>query len=367
MAMNALALNVQTPNINAVEQFDAGQEAATVNKARNFQMEVEGLKHLGTIALGTMGGKLDGQADPAMWDEAMTMLGDAGKEYIGRPDMAPILARGSLDTMQQIQVAQNEKEFDLAMRKFEYDIARAAKADARAAAELPDAPKVETRYNSITGTEEKVQWNGKDWVPLGGAKAPSNSSGLQVTTNPDGTTSISMGGSGMPKLTEAQSKDAFYYIRGDGANEKLAANETSLTDLKDTVVGAVPLAGNYFTSEGFKAANRDGKEFLAAVLRKDSGGAITPDEWSYYGPMYLPAPGDGPTEIANKREARDRAMDALRAVSGPGQIVIEEYDRQKTGKAGAAPRVTPPDTVATKVIGGTTYTQDANGDWYEAE
>ncbi len=153
------------------------------------------------------------------------------------------------------------------------------------------------------------------------------SNGLQVTTNPDGTTSISMGGAG-PKLTEGQSKDAFYFIRGAGANDNLTANEGSLTSLGDTMANGIPVVGNFFTSDGFKNANRDGKEFLAAILRKDSGGAITPEEWSSYGPMYLPAPGDNPEQLANKREARARAMDALKAVSGPGKVVIDEYMAQ---------------------------------------
>lgn len=167
------------------------------------------------------------------------------------------------------------------------------------------------------------------------AKETSINGGTTLRVNPEtGQVEFQQGGpaGADPKLTEGQSKDAFYYIRGEGANDALAANEGSLTNLKDTVVNGIPLAGNYFTSEGFKNANRDGKEFLAAVLRKDSGGAITPDEWSYYGPMYLPAPGDTADQLGRKREARQRAMDALKAVSGPGKVVIDEYTRQNNSK-----------------------------------
>lgn len=168
------------------------------------------------------------------------------------------------------------------------------------------------------------------------AKETAINGGTTLSVNPEtGQVEFKQGGPAGatdPKLTEGQSKDAFYYIRGEGANDALAANEQSLTNLKDTVVGGIPLAGNFFTSEGFKNANRDGKEFLAAVLRKDSGGAITPEEWSSYGPMYLPAPGDDADQLARKREARQRAMDALKAVSGPGKVVIDEYMRQSNGK-----------------------------------
>jgi len=176
------------------------------------------------------------------------------------------------------------------------------------------------------------------------------------------------GSSDMPKLTEGQSKDAFYYIRGAGANDALTENEESLTSLKDTVVNGIPLAGNYFTSDGFKNASRDGKEFLAAVLRKDSGGAITSDEWSYYGPMYLPAPGDSADQLARKRDARQRAMDALKATAGPGSIVIDEFERGRapeTGNAGGESADTPKGGRPIKTIGGKTYYQDEAGDWYE--
>jgi hypothetical protein len=193
------------------------------------------------------------------------------------------------------------------------------------------APDIVELFDEATGQPYKAQWNATtgQYEKVGGTKARSD--GMVITTNPDGTTTVSMNGD--PKLTEGQSKDGFYYIRGAGANENLEANEASLTSLGDTMANGVPLIGNYFTSDGFKNANRDGKEFLAAILRKDSGGAITPDEWSYYGPMYLPAPGDNPEQLANKREARTRAMEALKAVSGPAKLVIDEYERSRNPPA----------------------------------
>ena len=149
-----------------------------------------------------------------------------------------------------------------------------------------------------------------------------------------------MGGSG-PKLTADQSKDAFYFIKGDGANANLQANEGALTSLGDQAANAVPFIGNYFTADGFKNANRDAKEFLAAVLRKESGGAITQDEWGSYGPMYIPAPGDGPDQITRKRAARDRAMAALKATAGPGKVVIDEYLKQNPRQTISDPQMAP--------------------------
>jgi hypothetical protein len=44
----------------------------------------------------------------------------------------------------------------------------------------------------------------------------------------------------------------------------------------------------------------NGRQVLAAILRKESGAAITDDEWQNYGPMYLPWPGDSPEQIQTK-------------------------------------------------------------------
>lgn len=83
------------------------------------------------------------------------------------------------------------------------------------------APTVETRFNPETGLDEKFQWNGAEWVPFGGQKAPSN--GLTVTTNPDGTTTVTQGGTGrygttvdtgMGEMMTGIQKDAFAAVSG---------------------------------------------------------------------------------------------------------------------------------------------------------
>lgn len=329
--MVGAALQVQAPQIDTMAHFNASQEASQVNAMRKLQMAEQSLQTLGSIALATTGGNMDGQADPAMWDEAMDMLGEEGQKYKGRPEMAQVLARASIGALQQIQIAQNEEELDLALRKFEADLAAAQTAGQK-------APQIETRYNPETGLEEKFEWNGSEWVPFGGQKAPAPNSGLSIRTNPDGTTEIVQGGNGLPpKMTEGQGDHTGWYMRGKGAHDALSSNEGPLADLVQQGLNVIPVAGNFFTSDEFKGAKRDAAEFLAVILRKDTGAAVTDKEFELYGPMYIPRPGDSPEQIERLRLARERALEAVRAGVGPGELLIQEREALGSEADGPVP------------------------------
>ena len=84
------------------------------------------------------------------------------------------------------------------------------------------------------------------------------------------------------------------------------------------------MVGNYGTSNEFQKASQAGKEFLQAILRKDTGAAITEDEMTQYGKTYLPEPGDGADVLAQKMQSRRRALEALKAGMSPQAILAQE-------------------------------------------
>lgn len=90
----------------------------------------------------------------------------------------------------------------------------------------------------------------------------------------------------------------------------------------------MPIVGNYLKSPEYRQAERAGKEFLAIVLRKESGGAITVEEWRDYAPIFLPMPGDDPQTLADKRVARQRVMDGLRLGAGTASPVFTQIDQK---------------------------------------
>jgi hypothetical protein len=73
-------------------------------------------------------------------------------------------------------------------------------------------------------------------------------------------------------------------------------------------------------NQRFKQARR---EFVAAVLRRDSGAAITPDEERLYGEMFFAVPGDNGATIESKRQSRINALEALRYEGGNAVTELE--------------------------------------------
>lgn len=130
-------------------------------------------------------------------------------------------------------------------------------------------------------------------------------------------------GAGKP-LTEGQSKDTVYFTRASGALDKLDENDEVLTSYWEDTANMGGALGRKMQSPEYQVAQTAGNEFLQAVLRKDTGAAITQDEQVLYGDTYIPRPGDSPERIAYKREARRRALAAMKAGMPPQAILAAE-------------------------------------------
>lgn len=204
------------------------------------------------------------------------------------------------------------------------------------APKTPEAPTTR-QIKQPDGSEVVVQWNpeAQQWVPM-----PAPEGGAAVRSP--------------QKLTEGQSKDLNYYNRGVGALQNFDQHEKALTSFGDNAASGVPLVGNYLTSEAFQKAEQAGKEFLASILRKDSGGAITAEEMQQYGSFFLPKPGDHPSVIAQKREARARALEAMRTGLGTAEVLAAARPQQPE----AAKEEQPPAPDARKAPDGNWYVPD---------
>lgn len=188
----------------------------------------------------------------------------------------------------------------------------------------PKPPGVEEIYDPKTGQPYKAIWNPKtgQFEQVGGVKAPS---GTSLTVGPDGTVQFQQGG-GKP-LTEGQAKDTVFVTRASGALPLIDKYGDALTNLGERVGGGVPIIGNYLKSPEYQQAEQSGKEFLQAILRKDTGAAITPAETEEYGSVYLPRPGDSPELLAQKKASRQRALKALTLGLPPQAILsLEKAD-----------------------------------------
>ncbi|WP_067002823.1 hypothetical protein [Mesorhizobium sp. WSM3873] len=149
--------------------------------------------------------------------------------------------------------------------------------------------------------------------------------GLTVTTNPDGTTTVTQGGSGS-KITEFQGKQNAYATRMGGALPIIDQLGGELTDFSQAAYDALPTVGtiktgNGMLSENYQKASNAGRLFLQSVLRLDSGAAIPPAEEAQYGDVFLPRPGDKPGTLKQKRLARNLAFQGVQSGMTPDQIL----------------------------------------------
>lgn len=144
---------------------------------------------------------------------------------------------------------------------------------------------------------------------------------------PDGKPMIVRGGAGAGvKFTEGQSKDNVYATRARGALATLEPIANELASVTQRAANADPtgVIRGAVQTDDFQRAQQAGQEFLQAILRKDTGAAITADEQALYGVTYLPQPGDNPGVLAAKAASRQRAIAAIEAGMNLDQITATE-------------------------------------------
>lgn len=181
-----------------------------------------------------------------------------------------------------------------------------------------DSPTVQ-RIKQPDGSEVAVQWDQekKAWVPL---EAPQGGNAVRAPT----------------KLTEQQSKDLTYFNRGVQALEAFEKGADAYANGLERGASQLP-GGNYLNSESFQKAKQAGRNFLASILRKDSGAAITENEEKIYGDVFLPQPGDKPGMLAQKREARRQAIEAIKGGLGTAEVLARGSEILKAPPAAKSP------------------------------
>jgi hypothetical protein len=190
MAIQAMALGVQNPEINALGALAAGQQARQSFDMNNVQIAKAGLETIGSIALGAMGGNIEGQADPALFNEGLDYLAQQGvdvEQFRDRADLAPVIARSSMTALQQIQTAQDERSYQLALDKFEQDVMQAAQGPASSFSQTP------IFLEDPEGNQHLAQMSSGGGVLLNGKTLPGIPQGWKAVNRPQALTTINDG------------------------------------------------------------------------------------------------------------------------------------------------------------------------------
>lgn len=161
------------------------------------------------------------------------------------------------------------------------------------------------------------------------------------------------------KLTESQGNATAFGMRAKESNALLNQLESSGT--KNTgvlrsaisgIVGATPFVGDKLEqgvssamntlpsalggpNSAQQATDQARRNFVTAVLRKESGAAISPSEFYNESQKYFPQPGDSDSTLKQKQNARETAIKALEVQAGPGANIIRQTPTPKLDIGGA--------------------------------
>ncbi len=114
-----------------------------------------------------------------------------------------------------------------------------------------------------------------------------------------------------------QSKAAGFADRMMQSEQILQQTEQAGLSMMDRQAAGIPVIGNYLTSDEFKSFEQAKRDFVNAVLRRESGAVISQQEFDNADKQYFPQPGDSPQVIAQKRRNRQVAIDGIARAAGP--------------------------------------------------
>lgn len=296
-------------------------------------------------------------SNPMVTTAALGLLGgrnlNEGLANVAQSAPAGMVAKSGLQTnMYKIQEDQAERARQRAAMNAGLKLMSGHPLTPEEQAAYADSPDVALKFETLKASqepkgvfrqatqEEAAGYNASagQFGPDGRFYPQDPPSGMAIEADGQGGFRMVQGPGAGKNLTEGQSKDTVFATRAEGALQILDTVDTELTSFPQRMAEGDPtglLRG--LQSDKFQSAYQSGTEFLQAVLRKDTGAAITPSEQNEYGRVYLPRPGDGPVQIEQKRASRHRALEAIKAGMPPQAILAQELALQRGETQPAAP------------------------------
>lgn len=256
----------------------------------------------------------------------------SGKDLFNSDANGAVLDRftGALDTANPMaqSTIQVKKEQAGAQR------ASAANSYASAGEHRARTGEIQTGMSGGGKAPTGYRWNGGALEPIPGGPADPATKGAKLAKPP----------------TEGQAKALMFGARMAVADETLGDLEKQGNRLPNVVKqGAekVPLIGsalgmgaNFFTTDGQQQVEQAQRDFINAVLRRESGAAIAESEFANAQRQYFAQPGDSPAVLRQKAANRQTAIAGMKAEFG--EQSLPEFEKiVSTARAGRKPVGTP--------------------------
>jgi len=155
--------------------------------------------------------------------------------------------------------------------------------------------------------------------------------------------------SGGKPLTEFQGKSTAFGMRADAASktiDQVGQGGKVQPSLIKRAAEAVPLIGeglgmaaNRLQSPEQQKVEQAQRDFVNAVLRQESGAAISASEFDNARKQYFPQPNDTPEVVAQKARNREMEINGFRISAGPGAKNIGGAPAQPQGQPQQQPAV----------------------------
>jgi spore germination cell wall hydrolase CwlJ-like protein len=142
-------------------------------------------------------------------------------------------------------------------------------------------------------------------APAGGAEAPARGRdyGVPEEVKP-------------PQPSADQLKVSTFADRMAKASPIIDQNYEAGQSLGQRALEYVP-GGSYVASEAKQKLDQAKRDFINAVLRRESGASISPAEFENAEQQYFPQPGQSATVVEQKRAARETVLNGFRREAGP--------------------------------------------------
>ena len=309
-------------------------------EAEKFQLENARSK------LGLTAQILGSATDQQSWERARETARTAGLDVSRAPDVfdpgwVAQKVQEALSAAEKIEQVWKQKGYDLEVRKADETGRHNLATEKNAAGKLAVAQgNLGLRKQELDLQKNQPKGQFLE-TPTGYVLADPRSNAVQPVIGPDG--KQLRGKAADKSLTDAQAKANLF-------GSRMAESHRILTELTgkyspaavQAKVGAgdVPFLGGAFGAVGNAMLGAEGqkaeqamRDFINAVLRRESGAVINPDEFANANKQYFPQPNDKPEVLEQKRRNRELAIAGM-AAEVPGGL-RSMPTLQSPGNAGA--------------------------------